>query len=361
MPNTERIIARWVSGASNAERGPSTAGGADDDDHIGRIVVVDTDDHIPALVSSGLIDGDVALLHRGNSVHPRAAVADAAGWRRTYAGSFLRSGTDVVVADGFLLRQVSYGLGDFTPLDVPTALVVMDEHDFSAFLRDADAAWATGVFANHVTHPLAVLANVAALGGNATSSGPGCRLFVGPDGAVSTSPFGAVLGRAEDGPAVMADRWSAAHEVEPVDAVSLRSVVRESDRLDAVRERAWLGRYFQAASALRTIRAEHLYPGRVSGFGGRIGDPSVTGVPHPDRPALPVLVEVGRSVRAIDPASGAWAALTAGQAATTEQLIDRPHRDVDAADVAELLRVLAGGGLDTTWIDTVATTAGGQR
>ncbi len=360
MPNTERIIAQWVSGASNEHLRTTGSTAPDSGDPIGRIVVVDTDEWIPALVSSGLIDGGVALLHRGAD----AAVGDiaaVASWRRTYAGSFLRSGADVVVADGFRLRQISYGLGDFTCIDAPTALVVMDEHDFSAFLRDADAAWETGAFANHVTHPLAVLANVAALGAVAGAAGPDARLFVGSDGAVSTSPFGAVLGRAEDGPAAVAKRWAAAHAEEPTDSVSLQSAVRGPDRVDAVGERAWLARYFEVATALRGIRAEHLHPGRVSGFGGRIVDASAAGSARPDHAGLPVLVEVGQSVRAIDPASGAWTALGAAQAATAERLIDWPVEALDRADVLDLARVLAAGGLDTGWIDTAATATGAQQ
>ena len=308
MRETERIIARWISGATG-DLGSTTGA-------TGRTVVVDSDEWIPVLLSSGMIDATAALIHRGSD--PGVA---AAGSSRTYTGTFTDPGAELIFADGFRLRQIRYGLADFTCLDAPTAFVLVDEHDFSAFLRDADNAWQTGVFANHVTHPLAVLANIAALGGPRELAGPDHRVYVCAEGSISTSPFGSPLGTAAERPAVVTGRWIDAHRSDPIDSNSLARVLPVNDRIDAIRERPWLGRYFEAIAVLRAIRGENLAPGRVSGFGGRLAGP---GTPDTaDAVGTPVLVQVGETVRAVDPVDGRWAALDPDQLGQAERELNR--------------------------------------
>jgi len=360
--DTEWIVTQWVSGVSIPPVPAAAESFGTQTFPIGTIrtvVVVETDEWIPALVSAGVVDAHAALIHRGETP------AIAAGWSRTYLGTFSDPVGDVVFADGFRLRQTRYGLADFSCLDTPTALVLVDEHDFSAFLRDADVAWGTGVFANHVTHPLAVLANVDALGAAIGRSGPDHRLFVGSDGSISTSPFGSTLGRASENPAMFTAGWDAAHVGEPVDAVSLRKSLRSNDRIDALIERPWLPRYFEVIAAIRSIRIDHLEPGRVSGFGGRLATSRVAAGPVSDSPdgcGLPILIELGDAVRAIDPTTGAWTLLTRAEVAAAEQVLVRPAGATRPPDIADLVRTVDAAGLPTDWFfDRVPPRTGGQE
>ncbi len=358
MRDTERIVTEWVSGARIAMSPPPAQNPYPDLSANGptvRTVVVETDEWTPLLLSTGVVDRRTALVHRDAKAVP------AAGWSTTYTGTFSEPAAEVVFADGFRLRHTPYGLAEFISLDAPTALILLDEHDFSAFLRDCDVAWATGVFANHVTHPLVVMANVAALGASTDRTGPDHRLFVGSDGSVSTSPFGSTLGWAWEDLGTINTGWIAAQRDGPSDAVALRKVLQGIDRLDAIAERSWLPRYFEAAAAIRSIRIEGLDPGRVSGFGGRLAGPSLigggsTGLPDPT--GLPILVQVGAAVRAVDPATGACVSLSPAEVAAVERLLDRPPETAPGLDgaperagVAGLIRTLSSAGLPTVWLE----------
>lgn len=326
MFDTGLVIAEWISGAgrrppafrAGTSGSPSRRGVASvHDGATGRTIVVDTDDAIPALVAAGLIDTGVALLYRGDS----GTAAGVAGWRRTYLGTFTAAGSEVVVSDGFRLRQIRYGEAEFISFTVPTALLVTDEHDFSAFLRDADTAVAQGRFAEHLTDPLAVVANVASFGAPLDRAGPDRRIFVTADGSVSTSPFGAALGVADDGPTELLRRWRSG-PAEGGDPIGLARTVPDPDRIEAIRERPWLPRYLEVVAVLQVIRSDRLNPGRVSGFGGRLtgGDQAAAG---PDPLESTVLVQLPDAVWAVHPRSHHRFRLPDEQVRCAETELDR--------------------------------------
>ena len=336
MSDSGLIVAEWVSGLSRRPPAFPVAASADapagpkaessSDVVGGRTIVVDTDDTIPALVAAGLLDSHAALLHRS----PTAPGADAAGWRRTYLGSFTSAGSQVVLSDGFRLRQIRYGEAEFVTLTTPTALLITDEHDFSAFLRDADEAVERGRFADHLTDPFAVVANLAALGADKDRAGPQRRVFVTADGSVSTSPFGATLGLIGDGPAGLTHRWRDGPP-DGGDTIALARVVPDPDRSDAIRERPWLRRYLEVVAVLQVIRSDRLRPGRVSGFGGRLTGLDQPGGPDPAEST--VLVQLPDAVWAVDPRSHARQAVPPEQVRSDETRLDRQQArpgDIDA-------------------------------
>ncbi len=239
------------------------ATGVDGHDALTPVVVVATDQWIPQLSAGGFL-GPGAQLFRpasaaaeasGTSVGvgapPSWAAADQ-GRAHTFEGDFTDPGSELRLSDGTRLAQSRYGLAQFSWLDTPAILRITDDDDFSAFLRDADVAKATGQFAAHTIHPTTVIADLAALGGGTESAGPSHRLFVFADGAVSTSPTGLPLGTVADSPAELNARWRElnAQSSRPC-AICLGRAVGERDRLDALAERPWMDGY---VNALRTLR-----------------------------------------------------------------------------------------------------------
>jgi hypothetical protein len=141
-------------------------------------------------------------------------------------------------------------------VDRSAVLRVCDEHDFSAYLRDADQAWHSGVFTDAATNPLLALADLRALGGPDAGGGPDVRVLVGADGQVRSSPFGLPIGRIDTPLVDLRRRWRELDLRRGVPGgVDLGEVLDEDDRADAVRERPWLGRYAFAAALVRHFRA----------------------------------------------------------------------------------------------------------
>lgn len=233
-----------------------------------RSVVVMADDRwIPQLWTGGLLRPGVELFRpaipaagpsgraagpsgRARMAPPGVAAVDAG--QHYYQGDFADPAAELRFSDGTRLAQSRYGLAEFGWLETPTILRITDDDDFSAFLRDADVAKATGRFAAHTIHPRTVIADLAALGGRTERSGPSQRLFVSADGVVSTSPTGAPLGTATDSPAHLVARW---HELNAESTrpctVCLGLAVTERDRVDALAERPWMDRYVRLLGTLR--------------------------------------------------------------------------------------------------------------
>lgn len=233
----------------------------------------------------------------------------------------VRPGSDLVFGDGLTVRVRHYGVADFEALDAPTALIVSDDDDFSAYLRDADEAFGHGRFANHVTHPAAVVANLASLGGRADAAGPQHRMYLDDDGVIRTSPTGCGLGVAQDGVTALQLRWqrSNAGSARP-DAAGTADAIDDDDRVTALAERPWIGRYVAILSALRQSRLGGRNARAVSGFGRRL----TNGLPLGgviDAVDAPVLAQFGSTFKALDAASGRSVALDADQVRALESAL----------------------------------------
>lgn len=331
-----------------------------------RTVVVEDAALVPALVASGLLDIHSRLIVPVvDSWLPEPALSAVAFYRGTFASIDSR----LEFSNGHHLTTRHYGAAEFLSYDVQTVLRITDADDFSAYLRDADRAWTTGRFPDHLTHPSVIVADLASLGGRADRSGPHQRLFVFRDATVSTSPTGAVLGDTNDGIATLDERWRQANEISPYpDAVPLETIVSDDDRSAALLERPWLQRYLVAVAVIRLVREGHRLPDRVSGFGGRIsaGLPGPTG---PDPGDAPVLLRIGRTHQAHDPVTGLGLAISATSVAMIESLLSHPdggdaaqwcvvHLGIAARQLPShllgTLRLLADAGVAARWSDGAA-------
>lgn len=237
-----------------------------------------------------------------------------------FAGRFAPD-SDIRFGDGLVVKVRHYGVADFEPFDGPTALVIHDDDDFSAYLRDADRAWHSGTFANYITHPQAAIANLSALGGNEQYAGPNHRLYVDDDGIVRTSPSGRGLGLPEEGLPTIDARWQRYNAASSwPDACSLDDALPDADRTAALWERPWMRRYVTVLRAVRLARLQERIPSRVSGFGGRLSaglkDTDVL-----DAIDAPVLAQFGATFRALDPQGETWVEIDAGEVRDLEMLL----------------------------------------
>lgn len=226
-----------------------------------RVIVVESAELVEQVVAD-LDDGASTILTRAIAGPLRPG---------DYQGSFLPVDGQLTLAGPLTIDLRSYGLAEIGDVTGLTVLRVADDEDFSAYLRDADTAWTTGVFARHLTQGQSLVADLAGLGGAADRSGPRDRMLVRPDGTVSTSPTGGVLGRLGTSTDELDRIWRAhvACSVAPC-PVCLSGALPERDRVDALRERPWLARYLTAVEALRRADRDNRVIRRVSGFGGRI-------------------------------------------------------------------------------------------
>ncbi len=166
-----------------------------------------------------------------------------------------------------------YGTSEYLSLIGATLVKVVDEHDFTTFLNDADTAYTGGSFADFVTHPMVRLCDAAALGATAPEDGPRLRLYVGAEGTISISPSGAPLGELGDDLATLVAAFDKLNgESAWPCAVALAGVLPEDIRVAKLKERPRIRSYHRAIAAIRTLRAREITDGRdvrVSGFGGR--------------------------------------------------------------------------------------------
>ena len=190
MTATAVSLERWLTGLqTGAERSES------------QVVVTHRPDLIAAMNRNGVID-DAATIFVDGDLGASGKVRSAELMSLT--GSFTAT-EKLCLDDGFELQNRQYGSAEFACFDMPTVLWIENSDDLSAYLRDADDAWATGRFAHHITHPNAIVANLAGAGGSSAHAGPADRLYVDSDGTISTSPTGRRLGSG-GGDRVGADR-----------------------------------------------------------------------------------------------------------------------------------------------------------
>lgn len=190
-----------------------------------------------------------------------------------YRGDFADPRGVLSFSDGLIINQSPYGLASLIWLEEPTILRIVDDNDFSAFLRDADVAHKTGQFALHAVHPGTAIADLAALGGPFGMSGPDRRAFVSADGSVSTSPAGRILGDASESRMTLQARWSAINTGSDRPCAVCLASISDRDRTEALAERPWMDSYIAAMTTLRaTARTrqwtlEQMVEARIPEFG----------------------------------------------------------------------------------------------
>ena len=341
MTATGVTLEQWLTGI---HAGPDSTSS--------QVVVTQRAELIAPMIRTAAIDGAATIYFQGE-MGAVGRVGPPAQLMRL-SGSF-RANEHLFVDDGFELQNRQYGAAEFACFDMPTVLWIENSDDLSAYLRDADDAWTTGRFAHHVTHPNAIVANLAGVGGPSTHAGPADRLYVAADGAIRTSPTGRVLGATGSSGLELNDGWSRANTTSAYpDASCLPAVFDDADRTEALGERPWIARYLVVAAAIREIRRSYRQPARASGFGGRLS----ADLPRSDTPdavSVPVLVRVGSTVQALDPASRVAVELSPASLAVIETLLEPPElvrrwREVPGAgSVPVAIDELARGGVAQDW------------
>ncbi|MET9610531.1 daptide biosynthesis RiPP recognition protein [Streptomyces sp. NPDC006512] len=249
-------IMSWGSGGARPAGVPTGS--------VATIVLADRA-HLAALTASGLV-GPGTLVFA-----PGSADGDEAAQVVGYEGSLAEPGADFALGEDFYLQTQDYASSAYMSVLGPTLVRVFGTEDFAAFCADADRAFAQGVFPEFLITPSVVIADLAALGAAGQEDGPGLRLYVGPDGSVSTSPGGTPLGTVGETPEVLATRFEHVNAASEVPcAVSLGAVVPEEARTAALQVRPFLARYLAAVRALRTLTAQDIGGLKVSGFGARL-------------------------------------------------------------------------------------------
>lgn len=227
-------------------------------------IVVTDPEHVAPLVESDLVGtGTVVLAPDAYD----SAIPGVVG----YDGTLDEAGGEASLGDDFFLQTQDYATSEFMSILGPTLVRIDGQEDFDLFLADADRAAEEGVFPEFAIAPALRLADVPALGNGLGIDGPDLRLYVDPDGQISTSTGGSGLGRVGDSLTTLRTAWDRANEDDSTScSICLGRNVPEPARASALRERPWLGRYLTALEALRTLTLNNITDIRVSGFGGRI-------------------------------------------------------------------------------------------
>jgi hypothetical protein len=237
-----------------------------------------------------------------------------------YDGDFTDAADEIAVGDDFFLQSQTYAVTPFMSVIGPTLVRIEGAEDFEAFLTDADVAYGSGEFAEHTTHPLIQLADLPALRRSTRTPDPARRIFVAPDGALSTSPSGAALATFGEPLSTLLSSWQRRQPADPADAdpVPLSRVLPESTRVTALRDRPWLARYFTVLDALRHAHQLGHTDLAVSGFGDSVDDAVSRSVASPD---LPVLLTGDGQNLVHEPLCGKTFAVSADTAKLVEVLL----------------------------------------
>lgn len=294
------------------------------------IVVLARGGHLQDLIDSGLIGPQSRVF--APSVHDDGPEPLLMG----YEGSLSDPGGEVQVGSSFFLQTQDYGTSEYLSLIGATLVRVVDDQDLATFLEDADRARDTGDFQEFLTHHLVRLCDAPALGAPTGDDGPGLRVWVDEQGAISTSPSGLRLGELGDTLPQLEKEWQSINDRSDGDSCSvcLGAVVDETTRSQQVARRPWLARYHAALSGLQHLRGRDIgLDGevRVSGFGGRL-DPALADVADPAderTDAAPVLMWVGNDVYLHDGASDRSFRLDRDTGVLAERLL--VHGSVDSA------------------------------
>lgn len=226
-------------------------------------IAISDREHLAAVFESGLAGPGTVVLAPGEHDDLAGVVG--------YGGSLAEIGADLSIGDDFYLQTQDYASSAFMSVLGPTLIQVTDGDDFSSFLTDVDRALVEGVFPDFAIAPSVFIADLPALGAGPGSDGPGLRLYVNPQGVISTSPNGSPLGKVGAPLAELIEAWERINAASLLPCgVCLGAVVPDADRVPALASRPFVGRYLTAVDALRMMTANEIGGVRVSGFGGRL-------------------------------------------------------------------------------------------
>lgn len=342
--------------------------------HFRRVIAVESLALVPLVFGAGLVRPDTLLLVRDNTSPPAfLRFPGQPGSLLSYTGSFVPSDNQLAFPDwAFDVRP--YALAQFSTITGPTLLRIIDDADFSAYLRDADRAFSKGIFPDHMTNPQTVLADSVGLGDDPSGAGPASRLVVFADGSLSISPGGRTLGNIGDPQSVLDDRWQEANrDSEQPCAVCLSLVLDERDRSDALIERGWLERYLVVTRAIRLARRHGRQADRVSGFGGRIiPGPTVVGNPLVvDETDAPIILRGHSGYWAQDSTRWLTESLSVEEVCRLERLLDAlagrsTSTDVDDSVLLEtgttdMVDRLSASGIAVAWFDRSVAGSGQEN
>ncbi|MDT3726760.1 daptide biosynthesis RiPP recognition protein [Streptomyces sp. DSM 41972] len=279
MKRIRRHLMSWATGQRTIPGGA----GAD-------TVLVSSAEQVRLLAESGILSQNAVIFA------PEAPAAHVPYTVVGYEGSPSEPGGELSLGHDFFLEIQDYAAGAYMPLLGPTLLTVTGPDDFQLFVEDADRARVEGIFPEFATAVPVRIAQLPGLGAGPEGDGPGLRLHVGEDGAVSTAWTGRRLGELGDSIDRLSSVWTEANEASAAPcAVCLESVVDETQRAAALTARPWLREYLAALDSLRALRTRGLTGLRVSGFGYRL---------LPDLPEQPFAGGSGRPVLLRDDSAG---------------------------------------------------------
>jgi len=323
-----RRLQQWVAGVYSI----------DDDPHVDTAVLENAADAAVLSDIRDIVTNATLLLSRS-----RFDTTAMSAWCVEYEGSAAENGAELTIDGTFFVQIQDYVSSAFLPIAGPAIVRVCSDDDYTAFLDDADIACRSGVFPEHLTHPLVQLGDVCALGSSVPCAAPKLRrLYINELGEVRSAPGGIALGAvtSKDPQA-----WSArANDLLTTGVDPCLAGVVSGERLRESRSsRPWLARYLWALEARRQLAGRGVRNVKVSGFGGRIVDGLESlGIPvdaGAESPAAPVLLTAGDDSYVFVPAGARLFKVGADAARLVEIASLAPSPDVARRGAAAHLGV----------------------
>lgn len=210
----------------------------------------------------GLHVGPETMVFWPDGLRPDARLRQRGAQLSTYEGSVYAADEDDLLVNGTVpLASVAYGGSPYLPVTGPTVLRITEPADYLDFLVDADRAVTSGMFTEHLTHPLVRLGDTCALAGHLRCHSARRRRALVAEAGLTHSAYG--------------------EPITPEPSTTLPSTgcpcvraIHSSAQLNAERAaRPWLSRYVEVLGVLAALRAQAHAPAdatTVSGFGTRL-------------------------------------------------------------------------------------------
>lgn len=310
---------------------------------LGAVYFLESPDHV-AQVLRQAGPGDVVFAPTGSADVRDPRVIE-------YHGDFRTPGDEMTIDGRGAIELQDYIAVPFISVVGLTVVRQRSAPGVAAFLADADAARASGIFIDQLLSPAVLLDSVASFAGAAPVGDALARVHVTADGEYRDGPDGLRLGQVGDDRGLVEERAAK-------NAGRGRAFARvvEPGSLHAdLDDRPWLARYIAAIDLLRHWDGVPRRPA-ISGFGGHLVRaldelPALPGVVSADAPYLLTgdgeqYVLVGRRHRrrfrlGVDAARGAEClSATGDESAATALLAAELGRETRA--VAPMIRDLRG-------------------
>lgn len=299
-----RAIGEWISGELR---------------EYARVFLVD-EGIDPGVLRGVVHEADVLLVPASD------ATVELPGSIVRYRGAAREIGDELYVGDRGVELQ-DYIAAAYVQILGPTAVTVIDDRCWRAFLDDAELARRTGVFPSALIDPRVILANRRALVRPTTIEVP--RVFrIGADGQVSIGMHGQVIGGIDDLPHVVS---TPRPRSEALGGVTLaRAAEEDPGRPDRIE------RYLRATDLMKMLRLAN-GEARIAGFGWTLVEDGLADAEP--RPADPFLLECAEGFLLADTGTLRRQLLTSvtAQVVAITQTSSTTH--VAAARLARALRV----------------------